>query len=240
MSEETTFELTLSQLDHLVNIGVCASKDEARPTLGAVSGEVKGDELILVATDSFRLGVVALRLEDNVEHDGSFLVNHAQLSRALKWLRCEVNASKYDIAKFDDVRFRFVIGDDGLSVTGSWDFQVPLPVFTIRTVHHKFPAWEQLFGGQPWRAQARKPFDFEGRRALDGMKMPAVSAAFLADFDKLLGNKRYRTASFGTAILSHTVTDKGQDASLKPWCLSSATEDGEVQVTYLIMPVRQY
>jgi len=112
-----------------------------------------------------------------------------------------------------------------------------LPVFRIRATDTKFPDLEQLFKGQPWRAEDREPYTFEGRVGLDGMRFPGVDARFLADFNKLLGPEARRSIAFGIARLSHTAS-KGDSAELMPWCLTAQDVESQTQVTYLIMPVR--
>lgn len=233
---DVTFDLDIKQVGHLIDLGVCVSKDKARQILESVRIEAKGNEVILIATDSYRLGVIALTVE-KVRGRAEFNVPHAQLVRALRWLRTELNMEVPVVR--EEARFQFTFEDKQgrLEVTGVWDSKYLLPTFTINKSDGKFPGWRSLFNGQPWRASLRESLEHDWRRGFAGMKLPTLSAAFLADMNKLIGPESRRSAEFGSVQLSHTATP-GTDAALKPWCLTTQDNDGDVEITYLIMPVR--
>jgi DNA polymerase III subunit beta len=66
-SEEDPVELPAAALRETINrVARAASRDEARPVLTGVLVTVEGDELTMVATDSYRLAVKRTKLESKV------------------------------------------------------------------------------------------------------------------------------------------------------------------------------
>lgn len=234
---DATFTLKGYQVGHIIDLGVCISKDEARPTLTGMKMIASQNELVLVGTDSYRLGVIVLAV-DAMEGDADLLVKHSQLVRILKFLRAEVNHTIGSNPLRNDVNYKFVTDGNNLKVTIEWVEQATLPVFEVLGIDGTFPKWEGLFN-EPWRASERTGDEFKGRIAPKGLRFPQWNAMLLADFEKLLGPRSQRPYALNTVTISHTTlpSDEGNSA-LKPWCFTAKTADNEVQITYLLMPLR--
>lgn len=147
--------------DALRRIVLCASDDEARPVLTGVQFNFREDSLELVATDSYRLGVLSVGVEPMKEApDWSPIVPAKALKALAKQLQREDGRGILYVGKSGNeenlqrfVEFSFGIADCWL----------------MREIQGEFPNWRQLVpeeaGGQ---------FEFESEEMAEAVKGAAA------------------------------------------------------------------
>jgi DNA polymerase-3 subunit beta len=222
----------------LAQVGVAASGDEARPTLTGVLFEGEGEELRLVATDSYRL---AVRDVPGVTGTAPTLVpNRAlkELSRALGDAEMEIVLSERD-AKFANERGRL----------------------SVRVIEASFPNYRQLLpDSYPNRLVVAKSalMDAVGRASLVaedhipvrlnlhdggvelsvsrqevGEETEHIEADYKGEELTIAFNTRYLTDGVSVVDSDEIVLDTSDP--LKPGLISGV---GDESFRYLLMPVR--
>lgn len=224
-----TLTLTRDSVERILGIAAAVSKDQGRPTLTGVQITVEDGSMRFVATDSYRLGIIyskGVTGHDKVEGHGEELVNWAALERALRYFLSEMKWQRPDLGKAKVVITQL---KDGLMMTGIWPGIVG-SVLYVPFLDATFPRWEQLFGGQPWRASeiGHNPH-YEGT-------LPLLNAHYLSDVTKLTGGAR--KFSNMDNMVQITPTGDYHGGHLKPWLFSATAQMGVWEYTYLLMPVR--
>lgn len=121
--------------DAFARVAMCASDDEARPALTSVAlfVEARSNVMQVVATDSYRLGVISVGIENAAQTNGSFLIPAraaAALAKQMKGRRTSIRIAQCktpDGGRLSTLRFSFA--------GTTW---------TVRQIEAEFPNWRQL------------------------------------------------------------------------------------------------
>ena len=126
-AEGTLTVPTAAFVDTIVRVARSASRDETRPHLTGVLVSASGDELRMVATDSYRLGVKETKLEQQL--DGSLEANVP--ARTLQELGRIATAGGADTIGVAALENQVIFTVDGV-------------VLSSRLVEGRFPNYQQL------------------------------------------------------------------------------------------------
>lgn len=146
--------------DALRRIVLCASDDEARPVLTGVQFNFRDDSLELVATDSYRLGVLSVGVEMKEAPDWAPIVPARALKALAKQLQKEDGRGILYVGKSgsEENPQRFV--EFSFGTADCW---------LMREIGGEFPNWRQLVpeeaGGQ---------FEFESEEMAEAVKGAAA------------------------------------------------------------------
>jgi DNA polymerase-3 subunit beta len=133
---EPVFSVEAAALaDAFERVALCASKDEMRPILTGVALEAAQDALEVVATDSYRLGVVRIPVIGSARPPETPPLVPARVVKALaKQLRAVRGAV--------DIRRLGPSGDEKTRSSASFAFAGS--TWTVRTIEGEFPNWRQV------------------------------------------------------------------------------------------------
>lgn len=148
--------------DALRRVVLCASDDEARPVLTGVQFNFRGESLELVATDSYRLGVLSVGIEPMKEAlDWSPIVPAKVLKALAKQLKKEDGRGILYVGKSGGegnsrrfVEFSF----------GTCDF------WLMREIEGEFPKWSQLVP----KEETGGTFEFASEEMAEAVRGAAV------------------------------------------------------------------
>jgi DNA polymerase-3 subunit beta len=126
-AEGTLTVPTAAFVDTISRVARAASRDETRPHLTGVLVTASGDELRMVATDSYRLGVKETKLDQQL--DGSLEANVP--ARTLQELGRIATAGGADTIAVDALENQVIFTVDGV-------------VLSSRLVEGRFPNYQQL------------------------------------------------------------------------------------------------
>lgn len=225
-------EFTLQEAEHLLGFKHVIAKDADRPTLQHIQFTVEGGDLQVVATDSYRLGLV--RFGENVDERERFIeekgggpsdvvVPFADLERFIK---AAVASAKARNIKTRDRWHKEVIliaETDGIR-----DITFEAPLFglaaTARLGDFRYPNWKQLM-----------PADASDELSGE-VKLSAFSSLYLSEMHKFI----YPVAGMagkGKQIPVQQLAVVGQ-TELKPWLFRWRSMQLGIRKDYLLMPVR--
>jgi DNA polymerase III subunit beta len=121
--------------DAFERVALCASKDEMRPILTGVALEAAQDALEVVATDSYRLGLVRIPVIGSAPHLETPPLLPARVAKALaKQLKT--------VREAVDIRHLGPSGDE--KGTSMVCFAFDSSTWTVRTIEGEFPHWRQV------------------------------------------------------------------------------------------------
>jgi DNA polymerase III subunit beta len=118
----------------LNRVGLCASDDEARPALTSIALFLNGGSIQAVATDSYRMGVMEIPVEEAKPSDALPLLVPARVAKALA-------------KQLKGCRSRVQIRIRESSTSRAIVFSFENAVWTTRLVEGEFPNWQQLMPG---------------------------------------------------------------------------------------------
>lgn len=121
--------------DAFERVALCASKDEMRPILTGVALEASEDALEVVATDSYRLGVVRIPVIGSAPPPETPPLVPA---RVVKVLAKQLRAVRGAV----DIRHLGPSGDEKARSSASFAFDGS--TWTVRTIEGEFPNWRQV------------------------------------------------------------------------------------------------
>jgi DNA polymerase-3 subunit beta len=112
-------------LDAVVQVAKAASKDDKRPILQGILMEIQGNSMNLVSTDSYRLAVTTISLDEGSLSEGSFIIPARAMQELTRW------GSKEGVIEISrsDGQIRFDAGSS---------------LMLVREIEGKFPNWKQL------------------------------------------------------------------------------------------------
>lgn len=214
--------------DALRRVVLCASADEARPVLTGVQFNFRGESLELVATDSYRLGVLSIEFEPMKEApDWSPIVSAKVLKALANQLKKEDGRAILHIGKSgaEDNPQRFV--EFSFGSADCW---------LMREIQGEFPNWRQLVpeeaGGNFEFASEEMTEAVKGAAALRSQKSVPVRLS-LGDSCVLRMEER-QVANFAETLESATYSPNGvgpMEIALSPdFLLDAITFVGEERV----------
>ena len=223
------------RLEHVLSMRQVVSRDEARPTLTGVSFEKENGKLLLVGTDSYRLGVVAFG--DGVEVEGSddsMLVPYADLERAIKFILADLTRLRWK-----DGKTRIKIG-----VTGQTQFRITVvdgpPRYKFeyewKLIDATFPNWRSLMPSLDWIEDGWSNHKSPYRTVPKDTTLPSFNPEYVTDITAFMSPTR-ATAAYLPVNLA-TTGQAGSQAHLRPWLWTYRNAQHEVAKGYLLMPVK--
>lgn len=225
MSDKVTLEISLAEAEHMLGLKHVISTDTARPTLMHIQFSVVDGDLLVVGTDSYRLGLITFRENADKrrrEIPKDLALPFAQFEAFVKSAITAAKASGMKTRSLWHERVVIVIEADMDRYTAS--FEVPILSMTqaAKVGDFKFPKWKVLI-----------PEDLSLSLQNDS-KLPGFSTRYLMEMHRFIEP----VAGMKTSDLPIQLMAGSHQSELKPWLFVWNQASTGIEKQYLLMPVR--
>ena len=225
MSDNVTLEISLAEAEHMLGLKHVISKDTTRPVLMHIQFTVVDGDLLVVGTDSYRLGLITFRENgDKRVRDipKDLPLPFAQFEAFVKSALTAARASGMTTRHMWHERVILRIEADMDRYTAS--FEVPILSMTqaAKVGDFSYPKWKALI-----------PDDLSLSLQNDSM-LPSFSTRYLMEMHRFIEP----VAGMKTGDLPIQLMAGTHQSELKPWLFMWNQASTGIEKQYLLMPVR--